>query len=339
MGLAVRRGLVASVGLAAASVGSGLVADVLDRRRIAADPLWEKLQTVPPGESVTVHGAGATPLHAETYGPPDAPPVVLVHGWTCASRFWRLQAQDLLADHRVVAFDLRGHGWSARPPDGDWSLEALADDLEAVLEACVGDRPVLLAGHSLGAMTIAAWAGQYPELVGRRARATALINTGLDDLITESLLLRTPDRFSHGRQLVGAAALGAGVPLPVRPDPVTHRAVRAIALSPAASPAAVRYSEEMILACRPRVRAGCGRELGRLDLLDKLEHLTVPTLVVAGSDDRLTPPAHSHRLAEALPDCTGVLELEDTGHMAPLERPDEITAALREAAAGAGVSA
>ncbi|MEJ7892855.1 MAG: alpha/beta hydrolase [Solirubrobacteraceae bacterium] len=326
-----RRRLIATAGLAGAGLGSMLMAGTLDRRRIEADPLWAELQRVPRGESMTVEGTGGTPLHAEVYGPADAPPVVLVHGWTCSLRFWRLQVHDLAADHRVVAYDLRGHGDSGAPADRDWSLDTLAADLEAVLVACVGDdRPALLAGHSLGAMTIAAWAGRYNDSVGPRAKAAALINTGLGDLISESLLLKTPERLSAGRQLIGAAVLGAGVPLPKRPDPISHRAVRAIALSPSASAAAVRYSEEMVLSCDHRVRAGCGRELSRLDLLHTVEHLNAPTLVIAGTRDRLTPPAHAHKLAEALPQSRGVLELEGSGHMSPLERPVEVNAALRQ---------
>jgi pimeloyl-ACP methyl ester carboxylesterase len=313
-------------GLVGAAAASTLMADVLDRRKIRADPLWRRLQDIPIGEQRTVAGAGGTPLNVELYGPADAPPVVLVHGWVCALRFWRLQVQDLRADHRVVAVDLRGHGRSGAPADGDWSLDTLADDLEAVLDACV-DGPAVLAGHSLGAMTIAAWAGRHRS-VAQRARGVAMINTGLGDLISESLLLRTPDGLARVRQLVGGAALGAGVPLPTRPDPISHRAVRSIALCAGASPAAVRYSEQMVLGTKPRVRAGCGRELRKLDLLDRVEHLSVPTLVVYGDRDLLTPPAHAHRLAEALPDCVGTIELPDCGHMGPLERPDEVTRAL-----------
>jgi pimeloyl-ACP methyl ester carboxylesterase len=325
-----RRNLAAAAGLAGAGVASALLADRLDRRRIAADPLWERLQSPPRGEHRTVTGAGGVELNVELYGPPDAPPIVLVHGWMCALRFWRLQVHDLMADHRVVAFDLRGHGESKAPADGDWSLDTLADDLEAVFDACVPGGDAMLAGHSLGAMTIAAWAGRHRDSVTRRTRAVAMINTGLGDVIQESLLLRTPlDRVGGIRQAVGGALLGAAAPLPQRPDPVSHRAVRYIALCADAAPAAVRFSEDMLLRTKPRVRGACGREMARMDLLHAVEHLTVPTLVVYGDKDLLTPKSHSERLAEALPDCAGTVALRDCGHMGPLERPDEVTAALR----------
>jgi pimeloyl-ACP methyl ester carboxylesterase len=327
----VRRSLLATAGLAGSTLASVLLADAVDRRRIKADPLWARLQEPPAGTERSVMGAGGTPLHVETYGPQDAPPVVLIHGWVCSVRFWRLQVQTLMADHHVIAYDARGHGRSSTPHDGDWSLDTLADDLEAVLDATLGDdRPALLAGHSLGAMTIAAWAGRHATAVEKRTTAVAMINTGLGDLISESLLIRTPDAFGRARQLIGSAVLGVGAPLPPRPDPIVHRAVRHIALSPSASPAAVRFSEEMILSTKPRVRAGSGRELSRMNLLDRVEHLTCPTLVVCGGRDLLTPPAHAHRLSEALPHCVGVLELEGAGHMGPLERDAEVSAALRD---------
>lgn len=326
--------LLATAGLAGTSLASVVLADALDRRRVKADPAWERLQIAPEGRQRTITGAGGAELNVETYGPEDAPPIVLVHGWVCSLRFWRLQVAELMRDHHVITYDVRGHGESPATDDGDWSLDTLADDLEAVFDACVGDdRPALLAGHSLGAMTIAAWAGRHSDAVDRRAGAVAMINTGLGDLITESLVFRTPEAFSRPRKLLGGVVLGAGLPLPRRPSPISHRAVRAIALSSSASPGAVRFAEEMVLGCKPLARAGCGRELGRLDLLDRVEHLTAPTLVIAGARDVLTPPAHAHRLAEALPQCTGLIEIEDSGHMSPLEQDAQVSAALREHAA------
>lgn len=326
-----RNRLLATAGLAGAGLGSILMADVLDRRRIEADPLWEPLSTAPEGKTLTVEGAGGVPLNVETYGPEDAPPIVLLHGWMCTLEFWRLQVHDLAKDHHVVAYDARGHGRSGTPKDGDWSLDRLADDLEAVLVAAVGDdRPALLAGHSMGAMTIAAWAGRYNDSVGPRASRAAFINTGLGDLIVETLLVKTPDAMAAPRQAIGSVVMGAVVPFPSRPDALSHRIVRAVALSPSASAAAVRFSEQMVLASKPRVRAACGRELSRMDLHDHIEHLNVPTLVIAGEKDRLTPPSHAHRLAEAVPQLAGLEILEGCGHMGPLERPEEINRALRD---------
>jgi pimeloyl-ACP methyl ester carboxylesterase len=322
-----KRGL---IGTAAGLAGTVLAADARDRRRIARDPAADRLFTAPVGTQRTVTGAGGVPINVETYGPEDAPPVVLAHGWTCALRFWRLQVHDLMADHHVIAYDQRGHGRSGAPDDGDWSLATIGQDLHAVLDACAGDRKALIAGHSLGAMTIAAWAEQYPDEVADRAAAAALVNTGLGDLISESLLIRTPDAMGAVRQAIGGAVLMAPAPLPPRPDPITHRAIKAIAMSKTASPAEVRFCEDMVLKCKPRVRAGCGRELRAMDLREAAASISVPTLVIAGGADLLTPIVHARQMEDVLPHGLGTLELEGSGHMGPVERGPEVNAALRE---------
>jgi pimeloyl-ACP methyl ester carboxylesterase len=71
-----------------------------------------------------------------------------------------------------------------------------------------------------------------------------------------------------------------------------------------------------------------------MDLRPALARLTVPTLVMAGADDRLTPPSHARQIAAALPNLTALIILPETGHMGPLERPEEFSAALRELALG-----
>ena len=70
-----------------------------------------------------------------------------------------------------------------------------------------------------------------------------------------------------------------------------------------------------------------------MDLWEAVAMLTVPTLVLDGVSDRLTPPAHSRRIAKALPQLAELIELPQTGHMAPLERPDDVARALAELAA------
>ena len=90
----------------------------------------------------------------------------------------------------------------------------------------------------------------------------------------------------------------------------------------------VAFYERMLIESDSSARAAAGLVLSEMDLWEALERLTVPALVIAGDRDRLTPPAQARRIAERLPHSAGVLELEETGHMGPLERPDEIAAAL-----------
>jgi pimeloyl-ACP methyl ester carboxylesterase len=84
----------------------------------------------------------------------------------------------------------------------------------------------------------------------------------------------------------------------------------------------------MLVDCPPEVRAASGVALSDMNLWHAVANLTVPTLVVAGERDRLTPPAHARRIADELPDPAGLVVLPDTGHMAPLEQPRELADAI-----------
>jgi pimeloyl-ACP methyl ester carboxylesterase len=108
--------------------------------------------------------------------------------------------------------------------------------------------------------------------------------------------------------------------------------VRYVALSPAASPAQVAFCERIVLSCDRRWRAATARTLSTLDLDSAIEHLAVPALVLGGSADRLTPPVHSQRLAERLPQLIERVELPGVGHMTPVEAPQEVNARIRQLA-------
>lgn len=336
LGPAQRGGLLAAGVLSALGV-SWEVQRRRDLRAIEADPEHEILSSPPEGRSVAVRTADGTGLHAEVFGPDDAPTIVLVHGWTCSLRFWAYQLAALSESHRVVAFDLRGHGRSELATTRDYSTDGFAEDLDAVLRELVpADERVTLVGHSLGAMTILAWAANNHDEVERRVGAAALLNMGTGELITEALVVRLPAVLVRARQLVGRLALSVPAPLPPQPTPMTNRLVRYIALSPSASPAQVAFSERMVLTARPTVRARTGASLYHLDLVEAIRSLAVPTLVIAGEHDRLTPPIHSQRLFDELPNPKAMIKIPDVGHMAPLEAHDEVTEHLRALAVDHG---
>ena len=284
---------------------------------------------LPPVRGRIVHSEDGTELHVETYGPDDAPTLLLVHGWTCAIRFWNAQIRALAREFRVVAFDLRGHGRSAPAAGGDYHPDAFAADVAAVLEAVL--RPAekaVVVGHSLGAMSVAAWARRFPGHVPERAAAVAMLSTGLGDLVTVSHIVGVANRFSALKRPVGGRLLGVGLPVPKRAGRALTRAVQYVALSPDASPEQVAACEEMFRSCKGAVRGACGAQLARLDLHDAAAALTVPTLVLVGARDKLTPAAHAVRLAESLPALTEMVVLPLVGHMTPIESPGEVTGHL-----------
>jgi pimeloyl-ACP methyl ester carboxylesterase len=137
---------------------------------------------------LAVRSADGSRIHTEVHGPAGGAAVVLAHGWTCSTAFWAAQITELAADHRVIVYDQRGHGRSQAVARGGCGTGALADDLDAVLGATLepGERAVL-AGHSMGGMTLMAAAGR--PAFREHAAAVLLCSTGSSRLVAESLLL------------------------------------------------------------------------------------------------------------------------------------------------------
>ncbi|WP_212765308.1 alpha/beta fold hydrolase [Streptomyces sp. PKU-MA01144] len=304
---------------------------------------------------LTAVSADGSRLHVEVHGPDGAPAVVLAHGWTCSTRFWAAQIRELAADHRVIAYDQRGHGrtpavavavagagaGAGAVAGYRYGTEALADDLEAVLAAALapGERAVL-AGHSMGGMTLMA-AASRPGFA-EHAAAALLCSTGSSRLVAESLVV--PMRAGAFRTRLTRAILGSRAPLgPV--TPVSRRILRYATMGPGTAPERVAECARIVHACPRRTRVAWAHVLAGLDLDSGVREMRLPTAVVAGTADRLTPIVHARALAASLPECTGLVELAGTGHMTPVEAPEVVTAEIRklvdaylgrEAAAGQG---
>ena len=322
---------------AAGLVAAGFLAQRRFAHQIAADPEREVLASPPAGRPVEVRSADGTLLHAEVFGDEDAPTLVLAHGWTESLSYWIYQILELQERGlRIVAYDLRGHGHSRPASGGDYSIARFGEDLEAVLATCVADgRRAMVVGHSLGAMSIAAWAEHHD--VEARAGAAALINTGVGDLIAEQLLVPVPALARAVNHTVAVNGfLGSRAPLPRFSTPLMATAIRYVAFGPEATPAQVAFYERMLITSPPDARADIGIALSEVELYHALPRLTVPTIVIAGDKDRLTPPSHARRIAERLPKLEGLTVLPETGHMGPLERHREITELLAQLAATIG---
>ncbi|MFF1694606.1 alpha/beta fold hydrolase [Streptomyces sp. NPDC058257] len=278
---------------------------------------------------LTVVSADGARLHAEVHGPQDAPAVVLAHGWTCSTAFWAAQIRDLAVDHRVIAYDQRGHGRSVAP-DGveGYSTTALADDLEAVLAATLepGERAVL-AGHSMGGMTIMA-ASTRPVFL-EHAAAVLLCSTGSSRLVAESLVV--PVRAGRLRTRITRSVLGAKAPLgPV--TPMARKILKYATMGPGSAPDRVDVCAHIVHGCPRVVRYRWSHVLDELELDAGVLELNVPTAVIAGTADRMTPVTHARRIAGMLPDSLGLTELPGLGHMTPVEAPEAVTGRIRELA-------
>jgi pimeloyl-ACP methyl ester carboxylesterase len=126
-------------------------------------------------------------LHVEFYGPEDAPQILLTHAWSLDSSEWRHLKRQLGDRFRLIAWDLPGLGRSTRAKNGDYSLENLADHLEAV-RRLMDDRPVVLLGHSIGGMIVLTYCRQFPKTLDGDVSGLILTHTTYTNPLRTALL-------------------------------------------------------------------------------------------------------------------------------------------------------
>jgi pimeloyl-ACP methyl ester carboxylesterase len=316
-----------ALGVAGATAGAGW----LSARRTAAESR-ERRAAGDSGRPLEITGADGGARHTRVHGPEDAPTLVLVHCWTGTQELWHKQVSGLSGDLRIVTYDHRGHGLSDAARDGDYSLEALGADLDLVLEAAAFDgQPILLAGHSLGAMTIAAWAEANRGKVADSVRGAAFISTGLEQLTADHAVVKPlPGPFATVQGRIADAILETPVSIRGVPVGALRPLVARVAFGLDPRPDDVDLTTRTALDCRTRARAGCGYAMSHMSLLERLDAVDVPTIVIAGERDLMTPISHAERIETALPHSLGLRVDPRAGHMTPLESPDLVNEALRE---------
>jgi pimeloyl-ACP methyl ester carboxylesterase len=319
------------------------IADVPARELRQQDPLGTGSR--PADRSALVQTDDGVLLAVEEIGPLDAPlTVVLVHGYALSMASWTYQRRDLAAelttanghrpDARLVFYDHRGHGTSGRGDAEHATIDQLATDLETVLAARVPRGPVVLVGHSMGGMTVLTLAQRRPELFGPKIAGVALVSTSSGNL--DNLDFGLPQLLTRVRALVLPVAAWTMRRRPAFAER-TRKLARGIvsaatwSLSFASTdvdPALGRYVDAMIGGTPVDVIAELYPAIAGLDASGAIEPLRrVPTLVLTGDADKLIPMAHSDALVGRLPDAEYVV-VPGAGHLVPLEKPAEVTAAL-----------
>jgi 3-oxoadipate enol-lactonase len=264
---------------------------------------------LPPGRYVTLPERGTT-FFREAPGPPGAPTLLLLHGWTVTADLNWFTAYRRLADrYRVVALDHRGHGRGMRA-DEPFTLESCADDAAALCGLLGIDRCVVV-GYSMG--------GTIAQLVWHRHR----------DLVDGLVLCSTGAHFSDTRNeqlnflgLTGLAALARLAPTRARQwmgdQYLARRGTRyqAWALEELA-----RHDLTGVLEA--------GREIGRFSSDEWLAQIDVPTAVIVTMKDQVVPVRRQLRLFEGIG--TAVAYRVDAHHDAIVSSAETYLPVLTEA--------
>ncbi|MFI5935673.1 alpha/beta fold hydrolase [Actinoplanes sp. NPDC051494] len=333
----------AVVGVAAAGLATAFAVErVLVRRSVNvpndphADEAFED-QTF--DEELTVTAADGTDLHVEIVEakqPGDKPTIVFVHGFALDMGTFYFQRQALTerGDHRLVFYDQPGHGRSSRLRSGEYDIAALGKSLAAVLDATVPDGHIILVGHSMGGMTIMAFAEQYPEWFGERVTGVVLMSTsaGLIDKSTLGLPTLVARASAPFFPLWGVSARLGGTAIDrarvVSSDLAWLLTRRYGFGDPRPSPSLVTFVEHMNSKTSVETLTKYLHTLYTHNRFPALSALSgVPVLVLVGTKDYLTPVTHSEEILRHLPEAE-LVKIDNSGHVVMLEKADEVNAAL-----------
>lgn len=243
------------------------------------------IRTVAVGDTVVeVSGEGA--------------PLVFVHGFTTTAEFWREQIEAFSARHQMIRINLPGHGCSPRPEDRNYTIDAFVEDVLEVYRALAID-PAVLIGLSMGGTVAQTFALSYPE----RVKALVLVGAtphGLGSDVNVDNVLKAIEDLGvvTASQKVIERSFGS-----------------------AASRALIDFAKKEVAQTPAFVARQAIASLNASDSRPKLGDIRVPTLVIVGEEDIITPPTESQILAEGIPN-SRLYNIPAAGHFPMLEQPN-----------------
>lgn len=252
----------------------------------------------------------------------EGPTVVLSHGVTIDSRVWTKQFVSLpKAGLRVVAFDHRGHGQSMVGETG-YSLNNLGCDLRTVLEE-LDIHDAVLVGHSMGGVGVQEFAIHQTDALKKRVRGLVLLSTFSQvPAIAPVFSSRFPSSMSLSH-------------LMRRPNLGTVIARAGFGREPKASH--VELTRLMVAECDERTAREASLPLAHVNFISDLSKLNIPTLVINGTADLLTPLSGAQRTADAI-DGANLEILNGAGHMIMLERSQTFDELVQEFVRSVGLT-
>ncbi|MET8029911.1 bifunctional 3-oxoadipate enol-lactonase/4-carboxymuconolactone decarboxylase PcaDC [Streptomyces avermitilis] len=241
-------------------------------------------------------------LNHRAEGPVTAPPLFLGPSLGTSSALWDKAAPELSVTHRVIRWDLPGHGGSAADLIGPGATVADLAELVLALADSLGIDRFAYAGVSLGGAV------------------------GLQ------LAVHHPERLESLAVICSSAHFNGSRPWEERAETVRREGLAALAETANARWFTPGFTVPELVedhrTADPEAYAACCDALAAFDIRDRLESITAPTLLIAGRQDPATPPAHLREIADAVPGAS-LTEIAGASHLAPAERPEAVLAALR----------
>jgi pimeloyl-ACP methyl ester carboxylesterase len=315
-------------GFALAGAVAGLTAGLVAQRSLVARRRRNDPEAAEPfgrrrgdrSRMITVEDGAR--LFIEEAGPAAKRGAVFLHGSVLRTDVWHYQLAGL-GDHRLIFFDLRGHGVSQPKGDADFNVETLARDLDAVIEDSELDE-IVLVGHSVGGMIALKYCVDHQPQLGSKVKGLVLVNTThrpVYETLVGGAAISKFERFArHPLDLLGSQHHYIERLRKIfKPSDSVFLAVSFAAFGPGASAHQIDFTYDMLSETPTDVIFDLIKSYRDFDVTEDLGGITIPALVVTGTHDRLTVSEASEYLAENLPKAE-LKVFEGCGHMTMLER-------------------
>jgi pimeloyl-ACP methyl ester carboxylesterase len=268
--------------------------------------------------------------------PKDDVTLVFAHGYALNLDCWHFQREAFRGKYRMAFYDQRSHGRSERSDRDHATIDQLGDDLARVIETVAPQGKVVLIGHSMGGMSIIAFAERHPKLFAKRVTGVGLVATTAGGLRVHRTVSRwIPDGVGElvaPRLIATLARAPELVDSARRPGSnIGFIVADLFAFGRKDVPAAeVEFLDDMLAATKFDVLAEFFPNFTSLDKFAALAaFVDVPTTIICGTKDRLTSIGHSRKMAEQLPNAR-LVECEGAGHMVIFESREQVNEALEQ---------
>ena len=326
------RWLAGAAGLSAVgTIAAVSVARQVTQHVAADDPYAnEDFEALDGDHSYVVTTPDGVPLAVREVGPVDALlTVVFAHGFCLRMGAFHFQRMRLCEEWgprvRMIFYDQRGHGQSGEAAPDTYTVAQLGQDLETVLQVIAPRGPIVLVGHSMGGMTVLSHARQYPHHYGPRIVGAALISSAAEGVSKSPLgeVLQNP-------ALNAIRFTARSAPKLVHRGRHAARSLIGPILRAASygdynvSPSVVAFSQKMMNGTPIPTMVEFLHALETHDATAALATLaTIPTLIVCGDHDLLTPAEYSRKMSAALPNAELII-VGRAGHLLLLGKPDPV---------------
>ena len=244
-------------------------------------------------------------------GPRDAPAIVCSASMFFDADMFAAQAEAFAGAYRVIRYDHRNQGRSAKAPRDQLDMDTLSEDAAALIEA-LDAAPCTFVGNSMGGFIALRLAARRPDLI----RSIVVMGSSADaEEQTEAM-----DGLI---EIVEAQGLEPVV------DAVLHFMLGDTTLNDPSRAPILAKVRAMLLSRTPDYANSVWHIAHRKGVLDEIGKIAAPTLIVAGTEDHTYPPEKSEQMAAMIPGAR-LIRMEKTGHVHAVENPEAVNAALKE---------